>query len=311
MVVAAAVLLLLVCANAASLLLSGLAGALALAAARPLASRLGSYFARPGVWAENLTREISVRPEVVSSCRPSPRCRGSTPASTTSACWSPTSPRAAPRSSLRRGRASSGTWRTASASSRGCPRPPSFLPGDRRDAPAVAIVNETLSRRHFEGRAIGQRVWWPDPGDGRERAFETVGVVRDTRTRDYFGAVEPTVYFAYPQHPYPTGSALVVPAKGDPASAVPALQRWLREFEPHLSRCWRCSGPRWRRWASSACWHSPSAGARGSLLHGIEPGDPMTLVAATALLVVAALAAVAGPARRATAVDPVVALRHE
>jgi hypothetical protein len=110
-----------------------------------------------------------------------------------------------------------------------------FLPADRRGAPAVAMVNETLARRHFDGPAVGRQLWWPDPVDGNERAFEIVGVTRDTRTRDYFAAVEPTVYFSYPQHPYPTGSAVVVSTRGDPASAVPTLHRWLREFEPHLA----------------------------------------------------------------------------
>lgn len=535
MVVAAAVLLLLVCANAAnlllalasgrqrdmavrsalgaspgrlvrqvlieSLLLSGLAGALALAAARPLASRLGSYFARPGVWAENVTREISVRPEVaafalaislltglVAGLLPALRAGrrdlvdtlrsdagtlaaagghrwrwlpgpndllvaaqvglslvllvvaglvGQTFASVqrldpgfdyqrllvTHVSTSSTTLEPAEREGFFRNladRLGEQPWVSAATvvdfpllsghpeaqmRLQGRPEPVTvvysmvvpgffqalgipvtqgraFLPGDRRDAPAVAIVNETLSRRHFEGRAIGQRVWWPDPGDGRERAFEIVGVVRDTRTRDYFGAVEPTVYFSYPQHPYPTGSALVVSAKGDPASAVPALQRWLREFEPHLAivnvvtyrdivrgfvytqrmnaemftvlallgtalaalgifsvlalavgRRTREIGIRLSVGASRVDIARLVLGQSllpvgigaalgvagsfvvgrllGSLLHGIEPGDPMTLVAATALLVVAALAAVAGPARRATAVDPVVALRHE
>jgi len=48
-----------------------------------------------------------------------------------------------------------------------------------------------------------------------------------------------------------------------------------------------------------------------SLLFGIQPYDPTTLVAAAALL--GAIAAVASflPARRAASVDPMIALRHE
>jgi ABC-type antimicrobial peptide transport system permease subunit len=48
-----------------------------------------------------------------------------------------------------------------------------------------------------------------------------------------------------------------------------------------------------------------------SMLFNVPPNDPATIVAVTALLALVALAACYIPARRATRVDPMVALRYE
>jgi predicted permease len=48
-----------------------------------------------------------------------------------------------------------------------------------------------------------------------------------------------------------------------------------------------------------------------SFLFGTRPNDPRTLVLSAGILLAAALAAAYGPARRASRVDPMVALRHE
>jgi ABC-type antimicrobial peptide transport system permease subunit len=52
-------------------------------------------------------------------------------------------------------------------------------------------------------------------------------------------------------------------------------------------------------------------GARliGSRLHGVAPQDPLTLVLATGVLLLVALAAAYVPAKRASKLDPITALR--
>jgi ABC-type lipoprotein release transport system permease subunit len=49
----------------------------------------------------------------------------------------------------------------------------------------------------------------------------------------------------------------------------------------------------------------------GRVLYDVRPGDPLTLAVVAATLLLVALAACWTPARRATRVDPMVALRYE
>jgi ABC-type antimicrobial peptide transport system permease subunit len=48
-----------------------------------------------------------------------------------------------------------------------------------------------------------------------------------------------------------------------------------------------------------------------ALLHGVEPTDPMTFIAVISLLLAIAALATYLPARRAAALNPNIALRHE
>ncbi len=258
-----------------------------------------------------------------------------------------------------------------------------FAAMDTVDSRDVAMVNETLAQRYFPGEIpVGRRLWWPGENGEADRMFEIVGVVRDTKTEDFFAEAPPTVYFSYPQHAYPTGSALVVATTTDPRTAVPHLYRWLRSYEPHLaiinvipyldvvqgliythrmnaemfsvlaflglalsavgifsvvnlavSRRTREIGIRMAIGAERsdigfmiigrallsvgiglALGLGISLALTGlmqSLLYGVEPTDPLTLIAGAGVLVLAALAAAYLPARRAASVDPMTALRHD
>lgn len=48
-----------------------------------------------------------------------------------------------------------------------------------------------------------------------------------------------------------------------------------------------------------------------TMLYGLQPTDPATLIAATVILLAVAIASAYGPARRASRIDPMEALRHE
>jgi ABC-type antimicrobial peptide transport system permease subunit len=62
---------------------------------------------------------------------------------------------------------------------------------------------------------------------------------------------------------------------------------------------------------AAASWMATRLLLSTGLLFQVTPRDPLTFALVPAVLLAAAMAACWGPARRATRVDPVIALRYE
>jgi predicted permease len=251
-----------------------------------------------------------------------------------------------------------------------------FTAADSANAPAVALINETLARRFFAGEdPIGQRVAVHD------HPAEVVGVVADVRPLRPDEPTPPQIY--WPNEQYRRGAAYILvrtapgvagieqAVRARVASVNPGIQlstfvsidermsrnlvsprfnlalvssfalvavllalvgvygviaysvaSRVREFGVRLAL-----GATPRRLMSSVM----GAGARlvgigialgvagalavgrlmTSLLYGLPPTDGLTLASAIALFAVVAAAACWLPARRASRIDPIAALRAE
>jgi len=111
-----------------------------------------------------------------------------------------------------------------------------FLPTDTTDEAGVVIVNQTLADRMVEdGNPIGHQVWEQGRGDGDERPFEVIGVVRDARQTTLLGDPSPVAYFSLPQHLYSSGNAFLLKVMGDPAAAVSQMEAELHAVDPRIA----------------------------------------------------------------------------
>jgi predicted permease len=108
-----------------------------------------------------------------------------------------------------------------------------FRETDGPDAPPVVIVNESMVRRHFAGRAaLGAPL--PLRLGPNAKPPVIVGIIADTRTEDLSQPAEPEVYLpfwqagAFSKH-------LVVRTAGDPAAVASAVRGEMRKIEPTSS----------------------------------------------------------------------------
>jgi putative ABC transport system permease protein len=108
-----------------------------------------------------------------------------------------------------------------------------FTPEDRMDAPAVAIINESLARRFFPNEdPIGRRVTFGVMSRPFER--EIVGVVGDVRPTAFDSEPQPEIFVPHMQRGY-GGVTFVIRTEGDPASLLPVLQQKIWEVFPRQS----------------------------------------------------------------------------
>jgi len=254
-----------------------------------------------------------------------------------------------------------------------------FDSGDRAGARSVVIISESLARRYWPGEdAIGKHL---TVGYNHTGPREIVGIVGDVKNIQLAENVQPALYTAFEQTPWPFLSA-VVRAAGAESSVAGSLRAAImradadqavgkietvtefvarsiatprftatlvgsfagaalllaafglfsvmaysvaqrsREIGIRVALGARTSDVSWM--VVRQALHLGAVGlvlgvagafaaARvlGSLLFGVSPGDPLTFAAVSVLLLAVLTGAAYVPARRATRVDPLVALRAE
>jgi len=251
-----------------------------------------------------------------------------------------------------------------------------FTAQDRRDAPLVCIINQTMAQRFWPGQdPIGRRVsTW-------HHQWTIAGVVKDVKYHSLSESPEPFLYFPFWQD---TGADanVVIRTSGDPLKFLPQVREQVRAIDPgvavlesdSVTNLLSVSLFAYRTAATlaavlgglglllaaigmygvlsySVSQRSHEIGIRmalgadqrnvlglvvgegmrltlfgvglgliaalatmhllGSLLYGVTANDPITFAVVMATLCAVALLACFIPARRAMAVDPIVALRHE
>jgi len=99
-----------------------------------------------------------------------------------------------------------------------------FGPEDRQGGAGVAIVNEELARRYFNGDALGKRV----QVDSEKGFLEIVGIARTAKYRNLREEPLPFIYLPLAQE-YQPDMTMIVRTAGDPAAMVGTLRNEMNE----------------------------------------------------------------------------------
>jgi predicted permease len=208
-----------------------------------------------------------------------------------------------------------------------------ILESDRAGALRVTVVNEAFARRFFDKRnPIGLRVSIVEDDNSRT-TYQVVGVAGNARTQGLRGEIAPRQFLAAAQPPAAeTSPTFLIRTAGDEAPVLAAIglygvlsygvARRTREIGIRIAL-----GAQPTRVISMILSETAAVVAGGlvlggtlayaasrfigSRLYGVAPQDPLTLSLASLLLVAVALSAAYVPARRASRVDPITALRQE
>ena len=97
-------------------------------------------------------------------------------------------------------------------------------PHDDLNAKRVALINETMVRKHFaHENPIGHHLLMGEP-------IEIVGVVADAKMYGLDAPVEPAIYVPHTQHPA-VSMGVAVRTAGDPAAMAPAVRREILKLD--------------------------------------------------------------------------------
>lgn len=104
---------------------------------------------------------------------------------------------------------------------------------DRWGTPVVAVVNETLAKRHFgDQNPLGIR--FSIPGTPFKEV-EVVGVVKDSRVRDVRSDAPSLLYMPFAQFPNTEEMKFAVRTTGNPASVVAGIRSELESIDKNLA----------------------------------------------------------------------------
>ncbi len=100
---------------------------------------------------------------------------------------------------------------------------------DSPQSQRVAIVNQDLAQKYFNGNALGKTIVW------ERKNLEIVGIAKNTRHLNLRRKIEPTLYAPFVQHIDQVFSMFYeVKTTAPPLSIVPAVRRVVSEIDPTL-----------------------------------------------------------------------------